>query len=71
MYFTFKWVVFTASILTVGLCEDYKERDVNCEHVQFKLLYLLEQTKNKPPTESRDVGVDAATLTSAQLIGEK
>ena len=39
------------------------------EHVQMKLLYLLEQTKNRPPTDARSVGVNATAM--ASIAGEK
>lgn len=44
----------------MSLCE-IKVGEMYCE--QRKLLYLLEQTKNKPPTEARYVGVNATALT--------
>lgn len=47
-----------------------KER-MNCECGQRKPLYLLKQTKNKPPTENESVGVNATALASADQEGKK
>lgn len=38
---------------------------MDSEHVQKMILFLLEQTKNRPPTEPAHVGVNARALTLA------
>lgn len=47
----------------MGVLEQQGEQ-LGCEPVQRKLLYLLEQTKNRPPTDARCVGVSAVAVSS-------
>lgn len=47
----------------MGVLEQQGEQ-LGCEHVQRKLLYLLEQTKNRPPTDARCVGIRAVAVSS-------
>lgn len=48
-----------------------KKKDGWTECVQRKPLYLLEETKNKPPTESKYVGVNATALASVDQEKKK
>lgn len=60
------WVVKIFAFLCLK-----KKKDGWTECVQRKPLYLLEETKNKPPTESKYVGVNATALASVDQEKKK